>query len=89
MWHPICGFNLINYIQVIWVDIQLYNDQNLNITVNQKKNQNKKKTQKTKTPHASRLTIILQMFTSSIPSLMAYEKTQKVCKKSTLEQFIK
>lgn len=43
MWHPICGFNLINYIQVIWVDIQLYNDQNLNITVNQKKNQNQKK----------------------------------------------
>lgn len=33
MWGPICRLNLINCIQTIWVDIQLYNDQNPKIAV--------------------------------------------------------
>lgn len=37
MWGPICRLNLINCIQTIWVDIQLYNDQNPKIAVYRKK----------------------------------------------------
>lgn len=33
MWGPICRLNLINCIQTIWVDIQLYYDQNPKIAV--------------------------------------------------------
>lgn len=36
MWGPICRLNLINCIQTIWVDIQLYNDQNPKIAVYRK-----------------------------------------------------
>lgn len=75
MWGPICRLNLINCIQTILVDIQLYNDQNPKIAVYRKKyniHQTQKVCKKQKQNKPKKTNKTLEQFTKWPSGLQIY-----------------